>query len=365
MQEYANYDAARRQHAQQDRYTRAVRAIHGSDGDPLMRRGNQVVSRNSRNSAELQEKARGWVLVLIFTLVSFAFYGLMMLMWYVVYYHSLEFTVIMLILLLLAAGAMIAAGARDLSQPLTTFKVGSLTKNRRWLVFLGILCLFATVLGTIVGFFAYFNKLVFYNSMSEMRTYTNVGASQSKSMVSDGGIFLFSEDSRLDSMRSVGFQSRWTGRTVCVAPIVDTGMGSGDDINFWAVGQGCCGSRAQFQCDDSQDFTVSSALVVLRAEDVVRPIMRWAVASSADPVSQYMEAIRLQEAVYFTHSAPDPIFVRWVKDPIAFKDKYLRDARLILGVTSLLFFLFTVVAAYFITFRVLYPIKVSKGMPVR
>eukprot|EP00971_Amphidinium_carterae_P033306 655837-Amphidinium_carterae.1 len=34
--------------------------------------------------------------------------------------------------------------------------------------------------------------------------------------------------------------------------IAHTGMGSGDDINFWAVGRGCCASRAQFYCDDAQ-----------------------------------------------------------------------------------------------------------------
>jgi len=330
-----------------------------------MRRGDHLVNKSIKRKSDNEEKARAWVLALIFTLVSFSFFFIMMMMWYLIYYHSLEVTALVLLLLLVVASIMIVVGGRDLREHLSTYRSAALKKNRKWLMWLGLLCLFATVVGTIIGFFAYFQKLVFYNSYMEMRTYTNVGASQSKSMISDGAVFLFSEDTRLDTTRSVGYQSKWTGKTYCVAPIVDSGMGSGDDINFWAVGRGCCASRAQFYCDDAQDFSVSSGLVAMKAEDIVRPTMRWAVASVSDPIDQYKEAISLQEAVYFTHAAEDPVFVRWVRDPLTEKNKYLRDARLILGISSVIVFILCAVASYWIMFHMLYPIKSLKGMPLR
>jgi len=330
-----------------------------------MRRGNELVNKSVKRKGDNEEKARAWVLALIFAVVSFSFFFIMMMMWYVVYYHTLEVTALVLLLLVVVASAMIVVGGRDLKEPLNTYRSGALKKNRKWLMWLGLLCLLATAVGTIIGFFAYFQKLLLYNNLREMRTYTNVGASQSKSMISDGAVFLFSEDTRLDTTRSVGYQSKWTGKTYCVAPIVDSGMGSGDDINFWAVGRGCCASRAQFYCDDAQDFSTSSGLVVMKAEDIVRPVMRWAVSSVAEPIDQYKEAISLQEAVYFTHAADDPVFVRWVKDPLTEKDKYLRDARLILGVSSLFVFILCVLASYWIFFHQLYPVKSLKGMPLR
>merc|ERR1719181_266254 len=81
-------------------------------------------------------------------------------------------------------------------------------------------------------------------------------------------MLLWTEDTRLDPMRAVGFKSRWTGQTYCAAPIVDSTMNSANDINYWAVGENCCSARAEFHCDDAADPTTRSALVLLEPEDV-------------------------------------------------------------------------------------------------
>merc|ERR1719374_318864 len=108
-------------------------------------------------------------------------------------------------------------------------------------------------IGGLVGFFVYYQDLVYYERYQELETYTNVGASQSTVEYNDAGAILFTDDTRLDTMRAVGFQSRWNGNIYCVAPIVDGSMGTTTEISWWAVGLDCCNPRQDFRCDDAQD----------------------------------------------------------------------------------------------------------------
>merc|ERR1719183_2256106 len=99
----------------------------------------------------------------------------------------------------------------------------------------------------------YYKHLVYYLRYTEMRTYSNVGGSQGVTQFNDGSMFLFTQDSRLDVLRSVGYKSRWTGQTYCVAPVVDSTMTNANHINFWAVGEDCCLARFH-GCENDECF---------------------------------------------------------------------------------------------------------------
>lgn len=180
-----------------------------------------------------------------------------------------------------------------------------------------------------------------------MRSYTNVAASQPPDAFLDASMFLWTEDTSLDSLRAVGFKSRWTGQTYCVAPIVDAVMSNVDPVSYWAVGENCCNARGSFWCGDTNNPTTRSSLVVLEPEDVVRPFMTWATLGSA--YARYERAIRLQQATFATKASPNIRLVVWSKEPIAAKDAFYNDAALRCTWISLLFFLGLECAACWVT----------------
>jgi len=255
-------------------------------------------------------------------------YATMMYMWFRVYHFSFTKTVVVLAILLLIGLAMTVYSRQ---------RVGG--RERSWLFWSGVFFAVNALTALVVGFPLYFQSLAYYWRYESMRTYTNVAAAQQAFAFNDGGMLLWTEDTRLDPMRAVGFKSRWTGQTYCAAPIVDSTMSSANDINYWAVGENCCSARAEFHCDDAADPTTRSALVLLEPEDVVRPFMQWAVQGAVYP--RFERAIKLEEATYFTRSAPKVKLVQWTKDPIALKNKIYSDAAFTcIWVSILLFFLF-------------------------
>lgn len=259
-------------------------------------------------------------------LAAMVAYIVMILMWFLVYYKSFSWTVLVFVLLLVASVIMVISSQKNVTGI-----------ERRWLFWLGVLFGQSAVIGLIVGFFLYFSNLVYYWRYQDLRTYTNVAASQQAYAFNDGGMLLWTEDTRIDVMRSVGYKSRWDGETYCVAPIVDSTMTSANPINYYAVGMNCCNARAQFECDEASDLTTRSALVILEPDDIVRPYMQWAVAGATFP--RYENAIRLQESTYFTRASQQGLkFVRWTKDPIALKDSFYEAARKWCIIASLIYF---------------------------
>merc|ERR1719478_539846 len=233
-------------------------------------------------------------------------------MWFMVYRDSFAWSVVMLLLCLGVSGGIVFYGSRNRGA-------------RMWIIIMGCMCALVTLTGLVFGFFMYYKYLVYYLRYTELRTFSNVGGSQSVTEFSDGSMFLFTQDTRLDVMRSVGYKSRFTGQVYCVAPVVDSTMTAANPINFWAVGENCCLARGEFVCNDAQNPRTMSALVVLEPEDVVRPFMRWAVAGSVYP--RYERAIHLQEASYGVRQARRVRLVYWVKDPIRMQNSYYYNAR--------------------------------------
>jgi len=281
-----------------------------------------------------EEKARAWCFIhgVIMTCTATLFLVLTLFMWFALYHWSFVFSVLWVIVLFIAAFAITLYGMKK--------------RPRRWILCTGLVCFVTIFIGLILGFELYFKSLVYYKKYQEMRMYSNIAASQPVQEFDDGGMFLFTQDSRLDIMRSVGYKSRWTGSTYCVAPVVDSTMSAANDINFWAVGDECCMARSEYMCGDAQVPGTLSALVVLEPEDVVRPFMRWAV--QGNKYIRYERAIKLQEAAFADRAARKVKLLYWTQDPIKLQDSYYYDARKIAFWFTFIFFIVMLVVSYLI-----------------
>mmetsp|Transcript_153139 Transcript_153139/g.491067 ORF Transcript_153139/g.491067 Transcript_153139/m.491067 type:complete len:342 (-) Transcript_153139:39-1064(-) len=326
-------------------YTDAVRASRASqevrtERDALLKRADQRTDLKQFIPCDSKDRARAILITAAISVLGMTPYVLMMLIWFFVYHESFAQSIISFF-------GFVALGA--------FFLVGStkraMGKDRPWMWWFGGVWLQAAVFGTIVGFFLYFRYLAYYWKYEEMRTYTNVAAAQDSSSFGDGSMFLFSEDTRLDAMRSIGYRSRWTGETFCVAPLTDVSMNQANTISFFAIGEGCCTPRAEFLCDDAGDFTTRSALRVLEPEDVVRPFMRWAVQGASFP--KYIRAVKLQEATYATKAASKPTLLIWTKDPIKVKDSFYHSATEICIQVSLVYFAVVIISVYFVSWKLI------------
>lgn len=307
-----------------------------TERDRLVARSNRMFDPEKMQKlmpSDGKDKARASALAFSVAAVSSIAYIVMIVFWFRVYHSSFPGTLMMLAALLFIGGVMCVCSQEGIAG-----------RRRPWLFTVGIFWIISTIVGTVVGFVIYFNSLVYFWRYAEMRPYTNVAAAESPDAFLDGSMFLWTEDTRLDAMRAVGFKSRWNGRVYCVAPIVDNSMTNAQDINFWAVGEGCCEPRAEFHCDDAESMTTRTALALLEPKDVVRDYMRWAVRDSILP--KYENALRLQEATYFTKASPTPRFVRWVSDPVAAKDQYYTDARVAAIWSSIVYFVLCLLAAW-------------------
>lgn len=314
------------------RQHRAKQALH-TERDRLVSTSDKRTSKEAPGDGK--DRARAVLVTLGLATVGALPYMIMVLLWFFSYHQSFVNTLaVFLVLLVLSASACMGSSKRALGV------------ERRWLWWLGILSGQATLVGTILGFCLYFQTLAYYWKYEEMRTYTNVAASQDATAFGDGSMFLFTEDTRLDAMRAVGYRSRWDGKTYCVAPIVDSSMSNEQDIYYWAIGEGCCSVRAEFHCNDATTYNTRSALVVLEPWDVVRPFMRWAVKGAAYP--KYEDALRLQEATYFTKAALRPKFIYWSRDPSALKDSFYWNAANVCGWVSGFYLFFMYVGTFFI-----------------
>jgi len=295
------------------RHSHARAEVH-TERDRLLKRADKKTQEKEKAGDVSKDRARAIVISAGLTFPGMIGYLSVLMMWFYTYHESVASLVMTFIFLMVTYIVFIALSDRRV-----------LGRERPWMWWVGVLGIQAIVLALVFGFFLYFRLLCYYWKYTEMRTYTNVAAMQDPDAFSDGSMILFTEDSQIDPMRSVGFKSRWTGETYCVSPIIDSAMNGGNDIHYWAIGENCCPPRGGFHCNDAADFSTRSALVVLEPEDVVRPFMRWAVRGSS--YSLFMEAIRLEEAAFFTKAAVNPKLVYWTRDPIALKESFYHKAK--------------------------------------
>lgn len=171
---------------------------------------------------------------------------------------------------------------------------------------LGMLCLFATVIGVMLGLYSYYQWMNHYWRYQESRVYTDVTPIEKAAAHTDAGTVVFTEDSRVDTTKALGYKAT---KTYCVAPILDDS--SVADVEFWAAGVDCCSQRADFNCDDAWDPNAKSGVVILDNGSFL--------PSNFD---YYMKAVKQAEAAYGIVAAKQPLFVRWVTDPVKIEEEF-------------------------------------------
>lgn len=164
-------------------------------------------------------------------------------------------------------------------------------------------CLAAVSASSSFGFVAY---IVFYSkywASHDSHAYANVLPSEAAAGYADAGKLIFADVARIDVSRAMGYKD---GTVYCVAPVMDES--DTDKIQFWAVGQDCCGPRGSFSCDDAWDQNAHAGVVL----------------SQRSWQPQYALAVKQAEAAYGVKSASEPVYVSWVVDPERVELNYWR-----------------------------------------
>lgn len=220
---------------------------------------------------------------------------------------------------------------------------------------LGLLCLSAVSMSSGVGLYISEMWTYEYFHMVHGATYENRSADSHAGKLADASVLIFNQDVGVDVEQAVGY--RHSGQTFCVAPIVtdeeqetpavalsarsparrssaasplllaaNRPSGRPNDVQFWAVGMGCCSARGDFHCGRELSPKAHSAIVLAKQED------------------GYKQAVRMALPIYGLTSAPGAIFVRWVESPLRFRVDLLTSATCVVGVAILVHFVVSVLA---------------------
>lgn len=212
----------------------------------------------------------------------------------------------------------------------------------RWRIDLAKIALAFIFFGFLEGLYIFYQHEIYYYAYKDMPTYTNIAASQPPSQFSDAGVIMFSADTAIDVTRAVGYKAADSqGKTLCVAPIVDSTMGLTDPISFFAIGEDCCPMRGDFFCDDAKDGSTRTGWLMLDPASIANPALQGVLTSLRSDLerSGYDKAIEMQHAAFSTIPAEGNRLLRWTKDPEKHMEKYNDDATEVFVLASIAAFL--------------------------
>lgn len=159
----------------------------------------------------------------------------------------------------------------------------------------------AVAAGSVGGLYVYDVYAIYPQFYSNARVYTDVLASQSAEAVADAGKLIFTDAAYVDRPHSVSYITE-RGSVFCVAPVRDSG--NAVEIQYWAVGTGCCSASGDFWCDDSKDCKAKGGIVIFDNEGFF----------SGSSYDEFSKASRKAEATYQLLSVHHPRYLRWVND---------------------------------------------------
>lgn len=167
-----------------------------------------------------------------------------------------------------------------------------------WSMVLALSLLGAYVAGVLAGEDNYSTYTRNLYLAEDLNTYYDINPSTSVAgSFMDGARVTFSEGSKVDVERAIGFMNK---EIYCVAPIINGPDQTAGTFDFWAVGKNCCPGRvADFgTCGDYDDPAVHAGFMVL--EEDLKPYYRLAVQQA--------------EATWGI-TAAHPVFYEWLADP--------------------------------------------------
>lgn len=254
--------------------------------DNQMNEGTPIVNKPQEKRAPGFSDLVGKPAFLAVWLIPFTVFVLTTCFYTYVFFSSPAFCVFWTAgLFLLALGAVLAPAAR----------------RNAAVPHVGLASIPALILGIIVGLYLYDSYAIFPKFYANTRKYTNVVPGQPAGAVSDAGKIVFTSESFVDTSQSVGYILE-TGAMYCAAPVRD---GSGiERIEFWAVGMGCCGKRADFYCDSAGSSSAKSGIVVFDNNGYFEE----------SRLDHYDQARKKAEAEFSLQSVAHPLYVRWVEE---------------------------------------------------
>lgn len=186
-------------------------------------------------------------------------------------------------------------------------------------VVLGGLCVLGIVLGSFVGFYAQVTNMNEYWRIGRGASYANVLPTELAATHNDATTIEFSEGSRVDTVKTFGYlDGRSSASTVyCVAPI--QADPSETRVQYWAAGTDCCFSRDDFHCGDSTSTSARGAVV-------------W--SSSYAQSKGFVNAIEGAEKAYDLQAGDEYLLVKWVEDPIDYRNNLWRHTMMLVFVLS-------------------------------
>lgn len=180
---------------------------------------------------------------------------------------------------------------------------GSADQEPSWMFF----CFATGVLAwcSAVGFgeYNYYHNMLAVYDITNLNTYPLVNPAQSSGrQLMDAGRVIFTEGTKLDLTKAIGFKS---SNVYCVAPVSISGSSASPTselatYDFWAVGINCCnGLASDYHCGEYHNPHVHAGVRFLRN----------------DQYPMFKLAVQQAEAA-FGIKAAHPIFLRWTQDPI-------------------------------------------------
>lgn len=201
------------------------------------------------------------------------------------YNYSNAFVICVVALCVLVSLALMAVPNKRDNAPAFWFNVG-------------VLCLFAAVMGSASGLWNYNRNVGLYWAYQGQREYTNVRPENPALSHLDAGKVQFSDDAKVDLSKAAGYRS---GSIYCAAPVI--GSTSPNPIEYWVAGVDCCEEKGSFTCGKVKDDEARSGLVYLDA-----------VSLSTPDLSNLRKAARMVQDFYGLRSSGDALFVHWVDD---------------------------------------------------
>lgn len=158
---------------------------------------------------------------------------------------------------------------------------------------LGFLCLTSAIISTGFGIWLNAQFLSKYYFLTDGGEYHNISPLSNSSTAVGAGVIYFTLDSFVDDHRTIGYVAQ--NNIFCVAPVAAQGH-PWARVEYWAVGEGCCEQRSNFDCGVARDM---NSLMAVTAEP--------------DPV--FNAAIEEAKGVYNLTTSSSPSFVSFVSDP--------------------------------------------------
>lgn len=194
---------------------------------------------------------------------------------------------------------------------------------------LGLLCVIAVGVGSIVGYFNWHRNMSHYDAYDGQRIYHNVIPSESALAHLDAGKIYFTADAKPDLTKAVGYKG---GSRYCVAPIVDSRAHTQKSGEFFAAGVDCCQARGGFTCGASGDYKAHSGLVYL----------------DDDLVAKFRKAAEQTASAFGTVVSKDAIFVDWVKDPNKAGNVLLNSGITFFVMTIVVYLTLSIIAGFWV-----------------